>query len=224
MSVRGLRWFFVAALGAVVVLPGVEGRATTGISAEWINGYYRFTGGTTPGAIALALLVIGLYLVLLYSSRLSTGQPLPGLLRRFVAFWCDFILAMVVVVPIVGIFSALTEWRRTGVFAWTFVRTAYAAGDTLQVVIGSSCGACALVLYFAIPLVRCRPSPGCCILGYQVLPQDGTTMTLRTAVLRTLLGLVAVSTAYVAPFASRDRESGQFWLDKVFRTRAVRLA
>ena len=42
--------------------------------------------------------------------------------------------------------------------------------------------------------------------------------------LRTFLGFVAVSAFYLAPFLARDRKKGQFWLDKVFGTRAVRLS
>lgn len=48
-------------------------------------------------------------------------------------------------------------------------------------------------------------------------------MTVRTAVLRTLLGFVAACGAYLAPFVARDRKKGKFWLDGVFDTRAVRL-
>jgi hypothetical protein len=38
-----------------------------------------------------------------------------------------------------------------------------------------------------------------------------------------MLGFIAVSTAYLAPFIFRDRKKGKFWLDKVFGTHAVML-
>jgi hypothetical protein len=224
MNIQQLRWIFVAVMAILLVLSFVYEIPTIGVSAEWTNGHYSFSGGTTPWAIAFALLVIVLYLLLMYASPSTTGQPLPGVFRRFVAFWMDFMLGMVAIAPVLGILPLIREWRRTGVFAWTFVRTTSAPGDALQATIGVLCCSVALVCYFALPLIRCKPSPGACILGYQVIPVEGTTVGLRTAVFRTLLGFIAVCAAYLAPFVARDRNKGQFWLDKVFRTQAVRLS
>lgn len=224
MNIKHLRWIFAAVVATFLVLSFVYEIPTIGVSAAWINGRYSYSGGTTPSAIASALLIMVLYLLLMYASPSATGQPLPGVFRRFVAFWLDFMLGMVAIAPVLGILPLTREWRRTGVFAWTFVRTTPAPGDTLQATIAVLCGSVALVCYFTLPLIRHKPSPAGCILGYQVIPVEGTTIGLRTAVLRTLLGFIAVSSAYLAPFVSRDRKKGQFWLDKVFGTQAVRLS
>ena len=58
-------------------------------------------------------------------------------------------------------------------------------------------------------------------MGYQVLPDDGSTLTVGRALLRTLLGSAAVSIPFIAPFVARDRSKGKFWVDQVFQTRAV---
>lgn len=211
----------VAALSVFALLYDIP---TIGESAEWRNGHYYFAGGTTPWAIALALLVIVLYLSLLYASPAAIDKPLPGVFRRFVAFWIDFMIAMTAIGPIVGVLPVITEWKRTGVFAWNFARTTPARGDTLQAGIGLLCCSVVLVFYFALPLVRRRPSPGCCVLGYQVVFEEGKTPSLGAAILRTLLGFLAVCAAYLAPFVGRDRKKGKFWLDKIFGTQAVKLA
>jgi hypothetical protein len=224
MNVQALRWIFLAVMATLFVLSFVYETPTIGVSVETINGRYSFSGGTTPWAIATALLIVGLYLLLMYSSPCATTEPLPGVFRRYIAFWLDFVLGMVATAPLLGIFPLISEWKRTGVFAWTFVRTTPAPGDLLQATIGILCSSVALVCYFALPLIRNRPSPGASILGYQIIPVEGTTVGLRTAVLRTLLGFVAVATAYLAPFVARDRNKGQFWLDKVFGTQAVKLS
>lgn len=96
-------------------------------------------------------------------------------------------------------------------------------GDEWLIGVGVIFVTIGLVFYFAFPLIRRRPSPGACITGCQVVPDDGTTMTLRTAVFRTLLGFIALCAAYLAPFIERDSKNGKFWLDKVFDTRAVTL-
>jgi len=159
----------------------------------------------------------------MYSPPIHVGSPLPGVLRRFLAFWLDFILAMVAVGPIFGVLPVLIEWRRTGVFEWTFERTSPAPGDKLLLTIGLLSCSVSTVVYYAIPLVRRKPSPGTCILGYQIVADDDLTVPLQTALLRTVLGFIALCVAYLAPFVARDRKNGKFWLDKVFGTRAVLL-
>lgn len=224
MKTKELRWLFLAAVATICVKGFVGERANLGVSAGWTNGRYSFGGGTAPWALAFALVVIGLCLLLMYSSPAVLGEPLPGVFRRFVAFWLDFMLAIMAVAPILGILPALTEWRRTGTFQWNFERTTQAPGDWLVATIGVTLSFAALAFYYVLPLVRGKPSPGSCMLGYQIIPEEGTTLGLRTALLRTLLGFIAACAAWLAPFVARDRKKGQFWLDKVFGTRAVRLS
>jgi len=123
-----------------------------------------------------------------------------------------------------GILPALTEWKRTGVLAWNFERTTQAPGDNLMAtIVGVSCFV-GLILYYTFPLVRGKPSPGDCIVGYQIIPDEGTTLSFRKALLRTLMGFIAAWAFYLAPFVARDRKNGKFWLDMVFGTRAVKLS
>jgi uncharacterized RDD family membrane protein YckC len=224
MMAKNFKWLFVGLL-VVLLFVGIAVEPTSiGLWAQWSNDRYHFGGGTQPWALAFAALVVGLYFLLMYAAPFGVGRPLPGVVVRFVAFWLDFVLAMMVVAPIFGILPTVTEWRRTGVFEWVFDRTNSAPGDGLLIVAQFLLISVALVFYYAFPLVRRRPSPGTCIVGYQVVAEDGVTMTLRTALLRTLLGFIALCVAYLAPFIERDRKNGKFWLDKVFGTRAVTLS
>ena len=131
---------------------------------------------------------------------------------------------MMAIAPIFGVVPTLTEWRRTGVFEWVFERPNAASGDGFLIAAQLLLCSVALVFYYAFPLVHRRPSPGTCIVGYQVIAEDGITLTVQTAVLRTLLGFLALCVAYLAPFIERDSKNGKFWLDKVFGTRAVMLS
>jgi hypothetical protein len=223
MNVQFFRWLFLAVLATIIVIGSIASPITIGASAEWSNDTYRFAGGTNPWAIALAVVVIFLYLLLMYSPPMQQASPFPGVFRRFVAFWLDFILSMIAVGPIVGILPTLTEWKRTGVFEWNFERTTHAAGDGWLLGIATTSCFVALIIYYAYPLIRRRPSPGACIAGYQIIADEDATITPQTAVLRTLLGFVAACACYVAPFIARDRKQGKFWLDKVFDTRAVKV-
>ena len=218
---KDLRWPFLAVLAVALLLISISEPATFGISQEWTNGAYRFAGGTHPGALIVALVLVVLYLLLMFAKAANVGEPLPGVFRRFVTFWIDFVLAMMLITPVMGILPALTEWKRTRTFQWHFERTIHAPGDGWLTAVGAVFLVAGLVFYFALPLIRRKPSPGACITGYQIVPDDGITMTTQRAILRTLLGFIALCIAYLAPFIERDRENGKFWLDKVFRTRAL---
>jgi uncharacterized RDD family membrane protein YckC len=220
---KQFKWLFVGLLSVLLFVGIVTGPTRIGLWAQWSNDHYSFGGGTQPWALAFSALVIGLYLLLMYAEPSGVGKPLPGVVRRFVAFWLDFVLAMMGVTPIFGAVLTLTEWRRTGLFQWVFERANAAPGDGLLIAAQLLLCSVALVFYYAFPLVRRRPSPGTCIVGYQVIAEDGITLTVRTAFLRTLLGFLALCVAYLAPFIERDSKNGKFWLDKVFGTRAVML-
>jgi hypothetical protein len=221
MTTKELRWLFLAVLGVALCVSFFSEPATYGISAEWTNGNYRFAGGTHPVALTFAFIISVLYCLLMFAPTPNLGEPLPGVFRRFVTFWLDFILALMLMAPVIGVLPALTEWKRTGNFEWNFERTTHAPGDGWLVTVGLVVLFAGLVFYYAFPLIRHRPSPGACITGYQIVPDEGVTMTLRTAILRTLLGFIAACAAYVAPFVARDRKQGKFWLDAVFGTRAL---
>jgi len=79
-----------------------------------------------------------------------------------------------------------------------------------------------LIFYYSFPLLRKRPTPGSCIMGYQIVPDEGVTITRKKAILRTLLGGLSLCVAYIA-FLGRDKKNGKFWLDFIFRTRASKI-
>jgi hypothetical protein len=197
---------------------------TLGVSVEWSDGRYRFAGGTEPWALGVAALVAWLYYRLMDAATTDSTKPLPGVFRRFVAFCLDFGLATSILAPTVGVVPMLVEWRRTKVFTWTFERTMPATGDMTLALLSAGLAFAGLLCYYTIPIVRRRPSPGACIVSYQVLPENGGVLTLRRASLRTLLGFIAVCGAWLAPFVGRDRNHGKFWLDKVFNTQATLLS
>ena len=220
---KELRWLFLTVLAVVVFISNFGEPATFGVSQQWTNGNYSFAGGTHPVALTFALIIAVLYLLLMFAPPAHLGEPLPGVFRRFVTFFLDFILGMILITPIIGLLPVLTEWKRTGTFQWHFERTLHAPGDGWLTATGAILLIPALVFYFAFPLIRRRPSPGACITGYQIVPDNGTAMSVRTAILRTLLGFIALCAAYLAPFVARDRKRGKFWLDAVFGTRALTL-
>ena len=224
MSLGFFRWV----LGAVIALELVasfflpNGAGSLGVSAEWANDAYRFAAGSSVWAVALSVLNALLYLALMKWSVASEGKPLTGVFKRWIAFWIDFIWVMTSAAPVVGLLPVFLEAKRTGHFVWAFERDTKAAGD-VPVAIFAGLAILALVLfYFALPVLCARPSPGACLLGYQILPEDGKTPTLAKAVQRSLIGFVAVCGAPLAPFVGGDKLI-KSWLDERFGVKAVTL-
>jgi RDD family len=224
MKTSDFRWPFLAVLIALLILGNLVDPTSLGISVYSSNGNYRIVGGTALWAIGFSIVIGTLYFWLMYAPLGQLTTPLPGIIRRWFAFWIDFILAIMATAPILGLIGLLSEWRRTGVFAWNFERTTPAPSDKVTVTLMFILLPIALMAYYVFPLLRHRPSPGSCVAGYQITSADESPMTVRRATLRALVGFLAVATPYLAPFIARDRMRGQFWLDAVFRTRAVKLS
>jgi hypothetical protein len=223
MNVKHFRWLYLAILVVIIYWVSTMPPSTIGISQICTDGHCHFEGGTEPKAIACAVGIILLYILFLYSPPASPGAPMPGLFRRFVAFWLDFILCMAATAPLVGIIPTLLEWRRTGIFEWNFARDVSAPYDVWLSTIGALVLFIFMALYFALPLVRARPSPGSCIMGYQILSDKENGLTLVEALKRVCFGFIAVCTAYFVSSKPRDKSKGKFWLDLKFGTHAAML-
>ena len=189
MNAKHFRWlFFLLLAGLVIVAYSLDAPTTIGLSGESSSDKYLIGGGTAPWALCYAALTVGLYFLLMYSSPTSHGRTIRGWWRRLAAFWLDFILVMVAVSPILGLLPVLAEWRRTGVFAWSFERTTPAPGDGILFVMMFAVAIPTVALYYIWPLVRDRPTPGACIMGYQIVAANGAALTFRGALRRTLWG------------------------------------
>lgn len=218
MKTSDFRWLFLTALLAIVICATFEPPTTVGFSEEWSNGKYSIAGGTSVWGLAMAIVMGFLYFWLLIAPCDGTTIPMPGIARRFAAFWIDFFVAMIAIAPVLGILPTVIEWKRTGVFAWTFERTVSAPTDNFVMAVTLPLMACALVVYFALPLLRGRPSPGAGVMGYQIVVANENPMTWKRATFRTLMGFVGLGAWFLTPLFWRDRRKGQFWLDRMAET------
>jgi hypothetical protein len=222
MSIRFFRWTFVALMLSFWGTMILSGDRTIGASVEISNGNYRFVGGTRPRYVALALLMAVSYVALMNATVPVSTRPLPGVFRRFVAAQLDF-MAITVLGSVVGILPVLAEWKRTGQFAWTFERNTPSSSDDFIAILGALLCFVLMFVYFLVPLIRRRPSPGACILGYQIIPDKGQSLTIENAAMRIILGSVALGSWPLTPFIHRERSRGKIWIDSVCNTRAVKL-
>ncbi|HLY98751.1 MAG TPA: RDD family protein [Candidatus Angelobacter sp.] len=223
LRIRHLRWLFWGIVFAILCVATIAGPVTIGLEQEWSGNNYRFTGGTHPWALSFSALLFLLYCGLMYAEPALAQKPLAGAVRRFAAFFLDFLLGGLMIFPVSGLIVTLWEWKRTGVFEWLIERTEPARGDAFLFGFSFICSIAALVVYFTVPLLRQRPSPGACMLGYQVVSDEGTALTPVHAIVRTLFAFLAMGAWFITLFVFRNRKKGKLWFDYVFHTRAVTL-
>jgi hypothetical protein len=170
--------------------------------------------------LAVGILGAGLIIALITGSIEKSAKPMPYLFRRWIAGWIDWIFAFIAPTPFAGLAFVWIEYRRTGVFKWI---SQSQEPSTLQLGMIVIFIYSFLVLYFAIPWWLGKPTPGACILGYIISPDDGSRFTFGKAILRVLLGSVALlawPSWILSFFLKRDKSKGKFWLDAVFNTHA----
>lgn len=224
MKAKDFRWFLLGYSALLFVALNIRSDEMVGITADWSNDDYMYRAGSAPWALAFAVVGGILYFLLLGSRVISGLQNMPHLFRRWVAGIVDFVWAIVVPAAFIGLAGVLIEYRRTGTFDWIVERQDQQTSDLLFSVVS------VLLLmfviapsYFALSWWRGRPTPGACIFGFRVVADEGTPLQFWKAVLRALLGsmaLLAWPSWILAYWLKRDKSAGKFWLDAVFRTHA----
>jgi len=219
-----LRWFVLGYFALLITTMAIHSGETVGISANWSNGDHSFRGGAPPWSLAFAVVGITLYALLALSAVSSNSQPMPFLFRRWVAGLIDWFMALILPASILGLVAVLVEYRRTGVFDLIIDRQESQPGDWTLAMAG------VLLLMFVIMpayFVVCwrsgKPTPGACVLGYRIVADEGSRLTIWFAYLRALLGSMALLAwpCWILAFAiKRDRIAGKFWLDAIFCTHA----
>jgi hypothetical protein len=220
MKTTTLRWLSLAYF--LLLLAATEFRAhkLAGAGPTWLDGNYGFEAGALPWSLAIGVLGAGLLIALNSRSFVKSERPMPHLFRRWIAGWIDWILAFVLPTPFAGLAFAWVEYSRTGVFRW-INQSPEPTDAQLGIIVLFICAT--MVLYFAIPWWLGKPTPGACILGYRVSPDEGSQITFSGAILRVMLGSVALMAwpSWILSFlAKRNRSAGKFWLDSVFKTHA----
>lgn len=223
MKARDFRWFLLVYSVLLIVAMNLRSDETVGISANWTNGDYSFRAGSAPWAIAFAVVGIGLYVALTMSKVDTSERPLPDLFRRWIAGIIDFVWALIIPGAFVGLVAVLIEYKRTGVSEWLVDRQESQPSDWLAIVFVLLLVFVIMPAYFALSWWSGKPTPGSCICNFRVAVDKGCCLPLRKAVLRALLGamaLLAWPCWILAYWLKRDKAAGKFWLDAIFQTHA----
>jgi len=214
MTSRLFRWVFLALIAIFATYVYWWRQAILAADSEI---------GTSPFLLGYSLAICISYWLLVRRVPLAKGSASPALFRRFVAFYLDFFFAFLAILPWLGLITVLTEWHRTGLFRWVVKRTTSAPDDGWIGGVAMSAFALWLLIYFAYPLKRERPSPGTCIMGYRIAADYGREITAWVALDRVIKGSIALGFWPITLFIGRNKDQGKLWFDKTSRTHAETL-
>ena len=226
MKALTLRWFlleYLILLISVIAISSGSNETGVGVSLNWTNDDYSFAAGASPWAVAAATVGVFLFVVLYRCEIPTPSAPMPNLFRRFVAGLIDWALALLILACFIGLINAFIEYLQTGTFEWMIERQEARHWDVLRAFGGVLIIFALMPLYIAIPMSKGRPTPGACILGYCIKPDSESQLTFSSAMLRALLGSIALlgwPCWIMAYLYKRDKEHGKFWLDAPFGTHA----
>jgi uncharacterized RDD family membrane protein YckC len=181
----------------------------------------RVIAGLAPGVLAWSVLAMPFVVFLIKRSVPSEGEAIPSWRRRFAAFVIDFVVIFAAIVPPVMLIPLGVEAARTGSFAWAFDRDFTVASDWLVhllLVVGIMG---AMLLYFAVPVVRGTQTVGCYLLRLKVVPVEGRQPRLYDAMKRAVLGYLGICMGPLTFWRGRGAD-GSTWYDRSTQCR-VRL-
>jgi uncharacterized RDD family membrane protein YckC len=220
MKAAPLRWLLLAYFVLLMIAVQIRSKDLGGSGPTWLDGNYGFEAGAPPWSLAIGVIGAGFFIALISSSDDQISRSMPHLFRRWIAGWIDWILAFVVPTPFAGLVFVWDEYRQTGVFKW-IIQSQEPSNLQLSMIVLFILSS--MVLYFAVPWWLGKPTPGACILGYRICPDDGSRFTFLNAIFRVLLGSVALlgwPSWIFSYFLKRDKSRGKFWLDAIFNTHA----
>jgi len=224
MKARDLRWFLAGYATLLLIAMVVRSDDLIGVNLSWGNGEYSYRAGSAPWAVAFAIVGIGLYVALTVGRVDASARPLPDLFRRWAAGMTDFVTAMMVWGPFIGLVALAAEYKRTGAFDWLIERQEYQPGDWLAAVVPVLLLMfVALPAYFALAWRLGKPTPGSCIFGFRILPDEGSRLPFWKAWCRAMLGAISLlgwPCWILAYWVVRDKDRRKFWLDVIFKTHA----
>ncbi|HEY3645002.1 MAG TPA: RDD family protein [Gammaproteobacteria bacterium] len=213
-------------IGAALVLTLVTSctLSSNGASVGYrsVNGYTSYGASSDPALLLISPLLIVLYLWVMRSPTVGGRNfVVAGIWRRFWSFLVDFLFAMFVVAPWMGLVALLVEAGHTGHFEWVVQRQPAQDGDGSLASLLLLPGMVLLLSYFVLPLSLGRATPGSVLLGIEVRTDSGKPLPFLTALGRTVLSYLAVCGCFISiPMALCDPEK-RMWQDKACDTRVV---
>lgn len=210
---------FTLGLGIVANLICVYffGGGQIGFSYEQNDQKIIVACGTHPVLLGWAAVGIGVFYALIHRNYHLQTAGTPSLRRRFVAFVIDFYFALFISGSIEAILPLIVEARRTGHFAWHFVRRFSVPSDAMFALL-ALLSIILLAIYFIYPMTRGKQTVGCYLMRIVVRRRgaENASFSWRQGLMRLRYEAMGFGFWPYTLWKGIDN-SGQTWYDRQSR-------
>ena len=206
-------------LGALVLSASLS-RDQVGLSSSCVNDECVVGGSSSAGSLIISLAIVAFLFLRPNQPVAIDTNGVVGVWRRLVAFYIDFVVVLLAIVPIAAVPLLIAEAGHTGAFEWSFVREFARPGDELFVLPGIFASFAALYFYFFLQPSTGRQTVGEYLLGFKVIAAtDIGSGPLYGA--RPITAFIGLCTWPISVYFALRTPDKTFWWDTRSRTRAV---
>ncbi len=191
-----------------------------GVQSSCINS--RCVVGAHSSILSIIIsIALVLFLVLRPNQKVKIQDDrVVGVWRRLGAFYLDFALVLLIVVPITAIPMLVAEGQHTGTFEWFFVRKFTRPSDAFFALPAVLACFAALYFYFFYTPFKDRQTLGEYVLGFKIVPANEVGYPPNFG-WRPFLGFIGLCTLPISVYYALKKDDKRFWWDTESRTRAV---
>ena len=182
-------------------------------------GEYLYAAKFAPASLLTFVVALALYLAAIFRpDSYPVRDEAAGLMRRFGAFFIDFMLCGILATAPMTLIALGLEGLATGQFSLEVERDYRMGHDSIAsgLVIVSMV---IMLVLFSLPLSKNRRSAGTVLCGYAIKSDE--PIGLGSACGRTFLGFITLSGMIVSVPMALRRDDKRMWHDLAFDTRAI---
>ncbi len=172
-------------------------------------------------SVVFALSMLAFLAFYVQNDSAIDSSKMVGAWRRLGAFMLDFVVVLIVIVPLATLPLLMTEARHSGIFQWSFERNFSRSTDSIYLLAGTWVPL-AMFCYFYIHLRVNRQTVGQYVLGYRVVGVADMDRAPKYG-LRIIMSVLGVCVLPVSAVLAWSNPQGKFWWDSLTGMRAVRL-
>lgn len=192
------------------------------LSSDCVNSHCMVSASASLASLIIGFL-LALFVVLFpREETIIDKDNIVGLMRRFAAFFMDFMTVLIVFTPFAVLPLLLAEADYTGAFSWNFERDYARPTDNNYALPGIFSLFIALYLYFYLYARFNKQTLGQYIMGYKVVAEDEST-DVPIYFLRPLLSYFGICMWPISAFFASRNENKACWWDGFTNTKVVRL-
>ncbi len=216
MTTRKYRWALWTVLGLSFVLMHYFGNGEVGFSSISKGERTLVSVSTHPVLMLWALIVVGTSCAFYRRQPQIAEIGSVGLARRFLSFAIDFYLTVFVEGSFMALVPLAFEAKRTGRFAWSFVREYSVSTDPYVFVPLGLFAVLSLPVYIGLAMTKGWPSVGEFLTGILVRPTAGQLQNFNwSSVFRRMFWAGIGAGLWPYTLLRRRDKNGRTWYDRM---------